>query len=92
MTSGRREGETKACVLGANSGARPCWNLGHRTGFCIYSRSSGKGGVIIAVEGRSSMIRSVFAEEAGFMGLSVENGLERSQETERKAPRNFAAI
>lgn len=64
----------------------------HRTGFYIYSRSSGKWGVITAVEGRSSTIRSVFGEEAGFLGFSVENGLEGGQKTDRRAPRSFAAM
>lgn len=64
----------------------------HRAGFCIYSRSSGKWGASTAVEGRSSMIRSVFGEEAGFLGFSVENGLKGSQKTDRKAPRSFAAM
>lgn len=46
----------------------------------------------MAVEGKSSMIRSVFGEEAGLMGFSVGSGLEGSQKTDRKAPRSFAAI
>lgn len=54
----------------------------YQTGFCIYSRSSGKWGIMKGLKERSGR----------FMGFSVENGLNEAREIDKKALRSFAVV
>lgn len=86
------DGRTELC-LWSRCRSRTLLDPEHRRiGFYIYSRSSGKWGVIEGVEVKGYVTRSVFGEEVEFIGFHVEDGLGGAREVGEKPLENLSVL